>query len=82
MKNGKTEYLLKWKGYDESHNSWEPEENLFPTLIQAYEKRKKGTQYTDTEMEQDHIGNISKKFKEDYINKISTPKKDQISEAV
>jgi len=42
--NGEIYYLLKWKGYEEKYNTWEPVSNLnCPDLIKEYEKLKGNT---------------------------------------
>lgn len=42
FRNGKTEFLLKWKGYSDSESSWEPEENLdCRHLVEEFKENRK-----------------------------------------
>lgn len=42
MVSGAIHYLLKWKGYNDDENTWEPKDNLdCPELIEAYEEAEK-----------------------------------------
>ena len=66
---GKIEYLIKWEGYDENENTWEPKENLgCEDLIQEYE--------TAAEISEDiYDTNVQTKIdksKKDFINSLDS----------
>jgi len=69
IRGGKTEYLIKWEGYPDSENTWEPEDNLdCPDLIGAFEeksKQKKEEKKRKKEAEASSSGKKKQKLVED-----------------
>ena len=46
--NGKLEFLIKWLGFLNRYNTWEPENHLSPALVQEYFQKSKLEQSTPT----------------------------------
>lgn len=47
----KTEYLIHWKGYDETHNSWEPRQNIYDDSLLEQYHNKNNTSDSDEQIE-------------------------------
>ena len=66
---GNIEYLIKWEGYDEKENSWEPIENLgCEDLIQEYEAAAE----TSEDIYDPNVQTKIDKSKKDFMNSLDS----------
>lgn len=64
IRNGKKEFLLKWRNYPDSENTWEPEANLdCPDLIGEFEDKLKKKKEEKRRRQTEEEGSAKKKKK-------------------
>ncbi|WVQ77651.1 hypothetical protein IAR50_007339 [Cryptococcus sp. DSM 104548] len=72
---GKLEYLVSWKGYDPTHNSWEPEANVSHAeeLLRVYWDKQKKSGLKESEPPKKKRGRPSKESTRANSSRVSAP---------
>ncbi|GAB0096767.1 hypothetical protein DMENIID0001_123330 [Sergentomyia squamirostris] len=64
VKKGKVEYYIKWEGYPQDENTWEPIDNLdCPELIAQFEKARQSSSKDEDKKEKDSASSSKSKTK-------------------